>query len=244
MQHTLPLIFSVEPRPPLPMKGKAESLPVFVLTGRRQPRTIRLQEPAYALPMIGRQRELATISTFMERAVHGQGQVVGIVADAGLGKSRLLAEVIRLANKLGFIGYGGACQSDGINTAYLVWQPIWRAFFDVDPAMPPRRLLGAVLDIALPDNDFTHSLESQYRKSALEALLLDCLVAAAREAPLLLEDAHWLDALSHNLLDWLAGGLADLPVVIVLAYRPPELQRLQAPRVEALPHFTRLSLGR
>lgn len=77
----------------------------------------------------------------MDLALQGQEQVVGIVAEAGMGKSRLVAEVIRAARRKGFTGYGGACQSDGVNLPYLAWKPIWSAFFDVDPSMPQRKLL-------------------------------------------------------------------------------------------------------
>jgi class 3 adenylate cyclase/tetratricopeptide (TPR) repeat protein len=266
VQQAIAEAFSFEPRPPLAMKGKAQSLPVFAVTGTRQHRAIRLQEPAYALPMVGRQTELRIISEKIDLALQGKGQVVGIVAEAGMGKSRLVAEAIRAARRKGFVGYGGACQSDGVNTPYLAWKDIWSAFFDVEPTMPQRKLLrnlegeiedrapgrvealpllGAVLDLSIPDNDFTTTLEPKTRQSALHALLEDCLKAAAREEPLLLvvEDMHWIDALSHDLLEQLARATAALPVLIVLAYRPPQLARLAAPRIEALPHFTRLGLG-
>jgi hypothetical protein len=110
------------------------------------------------------------------------------VAEAGLGKSRLVAEVIRSARRKGFVGYGGACQSDGTHTPYLAWRSIWQAFFDVDPELPLRKqlrniegeiedraptrvdalpLLNAVLDLKIPDNEFTKSLEPRFRQSAL-----------------------------------------------------------------------------
>src|SRR5262249_21742875 len=185
--------------------------------------------------------------------------------------SRLVAEVLRLARRKGLRGFGGACQSYGTNTPYLVWGPIWRAFFDLDPETPIRRqvrvlegavddwvperlealpLLGSLLGLNLPENDFTKHLEPQHRKSALEALLRDCLIAAAHEAAedgagllFVLEDLHWIDAASQDLRELAAKRIAELPVLIVLASRPPELLRLQTPRVEALDHFTRQELG-
>jgi adenylate cyclase len=257
--------FTFEPRVPLPMKGKAEPLPVFAVTGERQWRAVRLQEPNYALPMVGREEELRSIEEKLDLTVNAKGQVIGIVAEAGLGKSRLVAEVVRSARRKGFVGYGGACQSDGIHTPYLVWKSIWQAFFDVDPEMPSRKLirwlegeiedrapnrveamplLNVILDLNFPENDFTQNLEPKIRQSALHALLEDCLKAAAQEEPILIviEDLHWIDALSHDLLEQLAKALANYAVCFVLAYRPPELLRLQAPRLEALPQFTRLKL--
>jgi len=257
--------FTFEPRPPLPIKGKAEPLPVFAVTGESQRRAVRLQEPNYSLPMVGRQAELKLIEDKLELAKAGKSQVIGIVAEAGLGKSRLVAEVIRNARRKGFVGFGGACQSDGIHTPYLAWKSIWQAFFEIDPEMSERKLmrllegdiedrapsrvdamplLNIVLDLNIPENDFTQNLEPKIRQSALHALLEDCLKAQANDEPTLIviEDLHWIDALSHGLLEQLAKALAGHAVCFVLAYRPPELERLQNPRIEALEQFTRIEL--
>jgi adenylate cyclase len=179
--------FVFEPRPPLPIKGKAEPLPVFAVAGERQQRAIRLQEPTYTLPMVGRQAELQIIADRLDMTLQGQSQIIGIVAEAGMGKSRLVAEVIRLARKRGFVGYGGACQSDALNTPYHAWKSITAAFFDVDPAARSRKqirvlegeiedrapervdampLLGILLNLEIPDNDFTKTLEPQDRQNS------------------------------------------------------------------------------
>ncbi len=257
--------FVFEPRPPVAMKGKAEPVPVFAVTGERKLRAIRLQEPDYALPMVGRANELKIIEEKLDLVLTGKSQVIGIIAEAGMGKSRLVAEAIRLARRKGFGGYGGACLSDGVNTPYLSWKPIWSAFFDIDPAAPLKKqmralenalddyapdrlgampLLKSVLDMDIPENDFTSSLQPQYRKSALIALFEDCLRAASKDEPILIvvEDLHWIDALSQDLLEDLAKALVDCPICFVLAYRPPQLSRLQAPRLEVLPQYTKIEL--
>ena len=262
--------FLTEPLPPIRLKGLHDPLPVFRLTGART-QTVRLQEPNYTLPMIGRDAELRTIETLLERTMAGQGQIVGITGEAGLGKSRLVAETTRLARRQGMRGFGGAGQSYGDNAPYLVWVPIWRAFFEIDPELPVRRqiralerlvddlaperadalpLLGPLLGLDLPENTFTQSLAPQFRQSALHALLLECLQAAAREAAdeasgllLVLDNLQWIDAASHELLEQVGRACAALPVLIVLAYRPPRLQRLQEPRVEAMEHFTGIPLA-
>jgi adenylate cyclase len=275
--------FNFEPREPIRLKGKAEPIPVFAITGVQQHRAIRLQEPNYALPMVGREVELATIAEKVALALHNQGQVVGIIAEPGMGKSRLVAEAIRLARAKGLEGYGGACQSDGTQTPYLVWKPIWSAFFDLDPEAPLRRqvrnlegevddlapdrldalpLLGELLGLALPENSFTQALEPKHRRTALEALLLDCLRARAHEAGedgkgllLVLEDLHWIDAASRDLLERVVRTIPELPILVILAYRPLEFAHLHAPGaetahlekagagLEALPHFTCLHLS-
>jgi adenylate cyclase len=258
--------FALEPREPLFMKGLAEPQPVFSVTGISQHRATRLPEPEYRLPMVGRQTELALVEEKLALALQGKGQVIGITAEAGMGKSRLVAEIIRLARKRGFTGYGGACQSSGVNTPYLVWRTIWQAFFDLDLEMPQRKLmrwlendleelapkrlealplLEQVLGIPLPENEFTRALEPQDRKGALEVLLEECLKTSALETPLLvvLEDLHWIDPLSQELLDTLSRASEALPVCFVTAYRPPDPSGWRVPRVEKLPYFTRIELS-
>jgi len=255
--------FIVGPARSVAIKGKTDALTVFAVHGALRRRATRLHEPVYRLPIVGRQDELALIASKLELTRRRQGQIIGITAEAGMGKSRLVAEAIRLARQYGFAAYGGACESSGTNTPYLAWKPIWQAFFDVDPLTSTARqmdalahdlqrrapqrlqampLLAPLLDIPVRDNEFTRTLEPENRRSALEALLEDCVKATAADEALLfvLEDMHWIDPLSHDLLEALARASAHLPVCFVIAYRPVELARLQAPRVEALPHFTRI----
>lgn len=263
--------FQFEALPPLKVKGKPLPITVFLLSGAARRKNYRLLDPSYTLPMVGREAELALVAERMEQARQGYGQVIGITAEAGMGKSRLVAEIIHLAQKRGFTGYGGACQSDGVNAPYLVWRGILGGFFDLDAGAPPETqaqwlkatlenlaphrvqalpLVAGTMGLALPDNDFTHGLQPKDRKSALEAALVDCIRGAAEAARpdkrallFVLEDVHWIDALSHDLLEAVGRDIANLPVLLVLAYRTPETARLAVPRLEALLHFTRIALA-
>ena len=265
--------FTLEARPPLLVKGKAEPGAVFAVLGLRQQRAIRLQEPAYALPMIGREASTRQLADRLAAAAQGQGQIVVISAEAGMGKSRLVAEGIGLARRRGFIGYGGACQPDALRTPYLAWHAVWKAFFDIDPGVPLRRqlrsveatllehapehldalpLLDTVLDLDLPDNDFTRALQPQDRKALLESVLVACLASAAREAAadgggllLVLEDLHFIDPVSLDLLDRVARATAALPVMLLLSHRPGDTAALLSPCARLLPllGFVQLELG-
>jgi adenylate cyclase len=257
--------FTWDELPPLLVKGKSQAVTVFRLVEIQGHQGIRLHEPKYALPMVGRASELSLIEQKLDRALSGHGQILGITAEAGMGKSRLMAEVIRLARERDMLGYGGECQSYGTSTSYLVWQNIWRGLFNLDPdesemeqikslkrqlsetnpALLPRLpLLSAVLNLQIPDNQLTGSFDAKLRKESLESLLVDYLRKRARLVPILLvlEDCHWLDPLSHDLLEVIGRATADLPVLIALAYRPPQLERTLAPRVAKLFHFTEVPL--
>ncbi len=228
--------FALEARAPIALKGKAEPMPVFALLGSQRQRAIRLQEPDFVLPMVGREPEMRLLAERVANVLGGRGEVVAIVAEAGMGKSRLVAEGLRLALRSGLVGYGGAAAADGVRTPYRLWHGVWTAFFDLDPALPPRMqwravasalarrapehaeawpLLGAVVGLDLPDNAFTQALAPMDRKALLEAMLLSCLRAAAQEAAqdgagllLVLEDLHSADPLSLELLQAVVRAMA------------------------------------
>jgi len=257
--------FSWEQLPPLQVKGKRQPVAVARLLGREHAPTIRLLEPRYTLPMVGRQAELDQINQVIDLVLQGKGQIVGITAEAGMGKSRLAAEVIQQARQVGLLAYGGECQSYGTTTSYLVWRPIWQAVFGLEPRasledqlqtlttslsaidqqlLPRLPLLGTALNQPIVDNDLTRSLEAKVRKSSLEALLVDCLRAHAGQHPLLLvlEDCHWLDPLSHDLILEIGRAIAELPVLLLLVYRPPDVQRMLELNFTQFPHFTEIVL--
>ncbi|MBV8256297.1 MAG: tetratricopeptide repeat protein, partial [Actinobacteria bacterium] len=176
----------------------------------------------------------------------------------GMGKSRLVAEFARGVGATGAATIFGEAQPFGTTTSYFAWRPIWRRLLrvpdtlsepeqiealrisieeDVDPALVPRApLLGEVLGIQIPDTDLTASLDPKLRKASLESLLVDCLRAKARAETLVLvlEDCHWLDPLSRDLLEVLARAARDAYVLLVLAYRPDGLDLSRIPGLEQL----------
>ena len=258
--------FVWEKLPPITVKGKAEPLSVYAVSQRGAEPTIRLQEPQYALPMVGREAEQAMIQQKMAQVKAGRGQIVTISGEAGIGKSRLVAQIIRLAGEQQFLGFGGECQSYGTGTSYLVWQRIWQDFFEltsgmpadvqiahvaealhrINPSLVPRLpLLGAVLRLPIPDNELTQSFDAQLRKVSLESLLVECLRVRAEETAVLivLEDCHWLDPLSFELLEAVARAIADLPILLVLAVRSPDMNRVQSAPFRQLPNFTEIRLN-
>lgn len=251
---------------PMQFKGKSEPIPVCTVNAVRQDARTALHAPLFNLPMVGRERELTTVAKKIKRVMEGQGQVIGVTAEAGMGKSRLTAEIVSLAAKQGLRGYAGECQSFGTETGYLVWHNIWRDFFDVDDTadlvtqtsqlesalnqltsrffvrLP---LLGPALNLNIPDNPITQPLDPKVRSELLEALLIECLRIRAARSPLLLvlEDCHWVDPLSVALLTAIARNISDLRVLIVVVYRPPSTGEDALERLQRLPHFEEIVLS-
>ena len=233
--------FTWQALPSFVPKGKSEPVVPHALlgaTGRAPAREIR-----HRLPMFGRADELAHLGRLLDETVQGEGRVVGIAAEAGLGKSRLVAEFVRTARRRGELVAFGECQAYGATTSYFAWREIWRSLFGlvddspedaqvahledelraIDPDLVPRApLLGQLVGLALPDNDLTGALDAKLRKASLEDLLVTCLRARAKRRPLVLvlEDCHWLDELSRDLLVEVSRAIAGERVLVVLAYRP------------------------
>ena len=256
-------VFNWEQLAPLTVKGKAEPVSVYALSSSR--RHASRNRASSELPIVGRWAELDTIAAKLDASHAGRGQVIGVSAEAGMGKSRLVAEFARTAARRGTVVALGECQSYGANTSYFVWRGIWSTLFRlddsrpeaeqvraleaqlaaIDPALVPRApLLGGLLDLPIPDNDLTAAFDAKLRKTSLEGLLVECLRARAGETPILLvlEDCHWLDPLSRDLLEAVARAAAGLSVLLLLAYRPGT-HAGGGLGLESLPHFDEISLA-
>ncbi len=256
--------FIWERLPDMKVKGKAEPVPVYALKGSLERASRR--KTRFELRLVGRRQELGTLHAGLADATAGHGRIVGIAAEAGMGKSRLIAEFVRSARRSGHLVAFGECQAFGTTSAYFAFREIWRRLFlledgnseasqvadlqkhlwRIDPGLVARApLLDAILGLTISDTDLTRSFDAKLRKASLEDLLLTCLGGRSRDEPLVvvLEDCHWMDELSLDLLRVLARGCADLRVLFVLAYRPTP-SRGGGLGIEELPYFYEIPLDR
>src|SRR5205823_813122 len=191
-------VFDWETLSPITVKGKAQPLAVSALTGSKRH---ALRSPiGKDRAIVGRLAELDTLRSTLDSILEGRGQVIGLAGEAGIGKSRLIAEFVAIAKERGVLVAAGECQSYGKNMSYFVWREIWSTLFRldrstaeqeqirvlenelaaVDPALVPRApLLAGLLDLPLPDNELTAQFDAKLRKASLEALLVECLRARA-----------------------------------------------------------------
>jgi adenylate cyclase len=239
--------FLIQALEPLTVKGHTAPVAVCELLGTGMP-DANLSEPRYPLPMVGRKAELEAIDAALADAAQGRGGVLAFRGDAGMGKSRLVNAAILRAKEAGFATFIGECQPHGIGSAYLPWRPVWNALFGLaaddpaearqaalmgmltaaDPAaVPIAPLLSTLLDLPLEETDATRGMPAVVRKQLLEQFLVGALRARAGAGPvcIAIEDLHWIDSLSRDLLDALARAVSDVPVLVVLAYRPPDRER-------------------
>ena len=244
--------FVCEELTPARVKGKQEPVPVCRPIGVREETKVWLDGEARSRrrgsPFVGRRQELTRLGEVIERVVAGQGQLLVITGEAGVGKSRLLEELVDLAQKKakGMCGLGGDCLSHGSQSPYLPWIDLLTSFFglgpgegrayedrvrkieqrmvEADPALEDWvPLVGQVLGLSVPDNELTASLDAQLRKQRTFDIILNLLRHQASQVPLFLlvfEDVHWIDTISLELLNYVARNIAGNRILLVVLHRP------------------------
>jgi class 3 adenylate cyclase/tetratricopeptide (TPR) repeat protein len=228
---------------PVPVKGLAEPVEVFELVGASAVRR-RLQVAAARglTPLVGRQPELETVQQALARAQTGHGQVVALVGDAGVGKSRLVYELIHSHRTQGWQVLESASVSYGKATPYFPVIDLLKRYCHVDDGDDTRtvraKVTGQVLTLdetlqetipalltlldAVPDDSpFRHLEPPQRRQRTLEALKR-VLLRESQVQPLLLvfEDLHWIDTETQALLDRLVESLPTASLLLLVNYRP------------------------
>ena len=233
----------VEPLGPVHVKGLMEPVEAFELTGAGPVRTRLQAAVARGLTrFVGRQHELDTLRQALERAQGGHGQVVALVGEPGVGKSRLFYEFTRSHRTQGWLLLESSSVSYGKATSYLPLIELLKGYFQVETGDPERRirekLAGkllmldktlmpllpvflALLDVPVDDPQW-HDLDPpQRRQQTLEAVKR-LLLRESQMQPLLLlfEDLHWIDAGTQAFLDSLLESLPTAPVLLLVNYRP------------------------
>jgi predicted ATPase/class 3 adenylate cyclase len=228
---------------PIPVRGLTEPVEVFELSGASALRH-RLQAAAARglTRFVGRESEIAALHQALAQAGAGHGQVVALVGEAGVGKSRLVYECVETHHTQGWRVLESASVSYGKATPYFPVVDLLKHYAHVEDADEPRtvcaKLTGQVLTLdealqetapallwlldVLPDDSPFRTLEPlQRRKRTLEALKR-VLLRESQVQPMLLvfEDLHWIDTETQALLDSLVNSLPTARLLLLVNYRP------------------------
>lgn len=220
--------FVWRPAGPLTLKGKSKPVEAYEVTGlgSTQDRFEVLAQRGLTR-FVGRDAELAQLVDAWERAAAGEGQVVSVVGEAGLGKSRLLHEFKAhlAAADVPFIE--GSCFAYGEITPYLPFLEIVRAAGAAQAAaLDPddRVFLDALLGVEVTDEHLARLPAAVVRQRTVAAICTLLLAKAATEPlALIVEDVHWIDAASQEILAALVEAMTAAHLVVVLTYRPEYL---------------------
>jgi len=239
-------LFETEALGPIEVRGKAEPVSVYrVLSAKAaagKPRGIAGLES----PLVGREAEFSALQGALERLRAGMGGIITIVGEAGIGKSRLVAELRRAAAPLNVRWVEGRCLSYGGSIAYLPWLDMLHGLLGMSAEDPPLALRDAVrtwVQRLCPDHfdrvypylvrmmslPLEPEVEAKLRgldAEALKFLTIRAMEAvaesAAGESPVVLvcEDLHWADPTSLELLEQLLGLADRASLLLVCAFRP------------------------
>ena len=234
---------AVKPLGRVPVKGLADPLEIYELTGVGSART-RFQAVARRglTTFVGREVELEQLRRAQQLAHDGCGQVVALVAEAGVGKSRLVYELAHSHPLEGCLVLECGAASYGKAMSYLPVVNLLRSYFAIqdwdnleaigdkvatkllalDHALEPTLpAFLTLLDVPIKDDAWQTLDPAQRRRRMLDAVR-HLLLRQAREQPLILiiEDLHWIDGETQALLDGLVDYLGSARILLLVTYRP------------------------
>jgi DNA-binding winged helix-turn-helix (wHTH) protein/predicted ATPase/class 3 adenylate cyclase len=233
----------LEAFPPLEVAGQPAAVAVYRLVALRPPPSGQAQrgERSWS-PFTGRAEELALLHSRWAQAQQGYGQVVAIVGEPGIGKTRLLQEFRQHLAAQAVPYLTGSCQSYGSATPYgplldLLRQQCGLTVTD-DPAECRTKVaawlqaLGLALEDGAPflldlvgvprPHEQAAALSPQARKVRTFAALHQLFLEGSRQQPVILaiDNLHWMDATSTDYLTELVERLGRVPLLLLLSYRP------------------------
>jgi class 3 adenylate cyclase/tetratricopeptide (TPR) repeat protein len=225
-----------------PVRVKGKSLPVhnFEVLGLQE-RRVRERRP-----LIGRDEEWEELHNLTELALAGDMQVLTLIGDAGLGKSRLVEEMTsHWIEEHGALSISTTCPSFGRHIPYLPWLDLLRSLFGFNPADSDQVrlekieallleidptwsdwtvLIGRLLGLDVEETDLVRALDAQTRQRVTFRIAIGLAEHVASEQPLLLaiDDLQWADDTSVELINQVAQQVTDRPLLLVVAHRPDE----------------------
>jgi class 3 adenylate cyclase/tetratricopeptide (TPR) repeat protein len=228
---------------PVAVKGLRAPVEVYELVGAGPVRS-RLQAAAFRglTRFVGRARELDDLAQALQSAGSGHGQVVALVGEAGVGKSRLVYEFVHSHQTQGWRVLESASVSYGKATPYVAVMDLLKRYAHIEDYDDMRTLqakvTGQVLTLddtlqdtipallslldALPDDSSFVQLDPSQRRQRTLTALKQVLLRESHVQPLLLvfEDLHWIDTETQAVLDLLVDSLPTAHLLLLVNYRP------------------------
>ena len=244
--HLVKQLFELRPRGGAMVKGKSAPIVTYeVLAPRTVPGKVRgLEGEGLTSPLVGRAAEFKRVNDKLNEVREGRGAFVAVIGEAGLGKSRLLAEVSESAKSGPQVTWlEGRALSYEQTVTYYPWRLVIREAIGAQDGEAPEVVLeklhrDAVCG-AMPEGDPQYlevilSVESDATLEALTALEGDALVehitkaargylrarASLMPTVIVLDDLHWADTASLDLLLGVADLVEDFPLLIICLLRP------------------------
>jgi class 3 adenylate cyclase/tetratricopeptide (TPR) repeat protein len=225
------------------IKGKQEAVKTYQVIGPSTKRTrFDVSADRGLTTFVGRERELELLLDSFERAKAGRGQAVSIVAEAGVGKSRLLYEFRKAVSSQNAVFLEGRCLSYSRNVGFFPIIDILKANFDITEKDRDDEIRGKVrkgieivkaeetsilpylLELfSVKDSGFDKiSLSPEGKKDRIMEAVKQITLMGAEIQPLILayEDLHWMDKSSEDLLKLVLESIPGARILMIFTYRP------------------------
>ena len=235
--------FEFKPLGEIEVKGKKEPVQAYQLIGVGLARTrLGVSEMRGLTPFVGRRKELDHLMECYDKVKEGKGQVVGIVGEPGVGKSRLLLQFRNVLPQGEYSYLEGQCLHYGEAMAYLPVVNALRSYFGIEEGeqevlsrkklkqkmgrlderlmtmLPP---LQELLSLKVEDESYIR-LDPQRRRERIFEAISGVFFRESQNKPLIMavEDLHWIDKTSEELLGYLIARLGGARIMLLLLYRP------------------------
>ena len=186
--------------------------------------------------LVGREWELNTVASMLDRSISGYGCVVDVTGPPGIGKSRLVYEATALARRRGAEVFSTFCESHAADIAFHVVARLLRdvaGIADVDDEMARRLVRGQVpggsdedvlllndlLGIGDPDAALPN-IDPDARRRRLTALINSVSLARTDPVVYVIEDVHWIDEVSESMFADFLTVIPQTPSMVLITYRP------------------------
>ena len=240
----------VTPLGPIPVKGLADPVDVYELTGALALRTRMQASAARGLTrFVGRQTEIGVLTEALKRAESGHGEIVALVGEPGVGKSRLAWEFTHSHRTQGWLVLEAGSVSYEKASAYRPLIDLLKVYFQIEDCDNARRIhekvtgklvtLERSLEATLPaflstlnvpfeDAEWSALHPSQRRQRILDTFKR-LVLRESQVQPLVLvfEDLHWIDEETQAFLDSLVESLPTARLLLLVNYRPEYQHRWQ-----------------
>jgi class 3 adenylate cyclase/tetratricopeptide (TPR) repeat protein len=239
-------LFNVKPLGEIEVRGKAEPVAAYEVLGVREGAVPARGIEGLSSPLVGRAREVAALRSALEDVAAGLGRVVAVIGEAGLGKSRLVAELKRSPEAASLAWYEGRSLSYETTTPYAPFAHLFASMFGLDPgagdaeqyakvlssveeAMPGQGestapFIAALLGIKLEGeaHERVRYIEPPMLRGRIFHAVISLVSTLAARQPVVLsfEDVHWVDPTSLELIESLLPLTGSAPLMVLGIFRP------------------------